>query len=72
MPFCLLLGPFAALHATVPRLFPVNRLPLYAISVWGWRGGSGGEEEGKAGKTKHLQLSLQPGQAELDQRGRVM
>lgn len=72
MPFCLLLGPFAALHATVPRLFPVNRLPLYTQSVWGEGGSGRGEEEGKAGKTKHLQLSLQPGQAEPDQRGRVM
>lgn len=51
MPFCLLLGPFAALYATVPRLFPVNRLPLYAISAQPAQGGGGATaEERKRGR----------------------
>lgn len=50
MPFCLLLGPFAALHATVPRLFPVNRLPLYAISVWGRGPAAEERKRGRLGK----------------------
>lgn len=33
LPFSMLLVSFSALHATVPRLFPANRLLLYVVSV---------------------------------------
>lgn len=47
LPFSSLLAYFAALHATVPRLFPANRLLLYGISMQPAWGGGGGAAEGR-------------------------